>query len=346
MSEETKVPDAATNSGATGTSPAPPKPPEQGDANKDPAKQGDANKDNKGKPPAPPGKPKVTTEDPPSQPPEPTVLDIVKTMGDKVADKSNWHFYVEAPGWTARTARTNQIVSSIAGAAAFALAVVASLLAWLALDKLTTPPSGTASPPLAVQIAPWAVVGALLVAAGVSARAAMNNSRLRLRLTQLNKGKTAAKALAASASDQASAHGPPGAAQNIETATDHAAAADKQAAAAVNAAGDNPDAAPAAASALASAAAAHASVAGAAAGGNSTANGASNGKDPATTVSPKVWAGSIAGAASASFWTIAAATFWKHSISSDSLAALVGSTTTLASATAAHIKRDPLRVKA
>jgi hypothetical protein len=276
-----------------------------------------------------------------------TLLTTIDKMGGKIRSEaeSNWHFAIEAPSWAVRSPRGNATTSAVAGGAALLLAGSAFWLAWHAVNKLTGSQSA-----LAVQIGPWAAVGALLVGAGVAAYAATGSRRLQLRMTQLADGETAAKALAASASGQAQADGSAGvgaaAPGNIEIAAAHAAAADLHAAAAAGAAGAAPDAAPAVASAESSAAAAHASVAGAAVGGGSgSVGGTSSAKDPATTISPKVWAGSIAGAVSFSFWTIAAATFWKSTFSSDALAALVGSTTTIVSAAAAYWRTDPLRVK-
>jgi hypothetical protein len=64
-----------------------------------------------------------------------------------------------------------------------------------------------------------------------------------------------------------------------------------------------------------------------------------------TKTSPKVWASTIAGAIAITFWTIAAATFWKNTFSSEALAALIASTTTIVSAAAAYLTRDQLRAK-
>jgi hypothetical protein len=77
--------------------------------------------------------------------------------------------------------------------------------------------------------------------------------------------------------------------------------------------------------------------------GNGPANGGPAAQNAATTISPKVWAGTVAGAVAFSFWTIATATFWKNTFSSDALAALVGSTTAILAAAAAYLKADPLR---
>lgn len=66
-------------------------------------------------------------------------------------------------------------------------------------------------------------------------------------------------------------------------------------------------------------------------------------KAAAAKPSPKVWASSLGGAVAFCFWTIAAATFWKNTFSSDALAALVGSTTAILAAAAAYLKADPLR---
>ena len=63
----------------------------------------------------------------------------------------------------------------------------------------------------------------------------------------------------------------------------------------------------------------------------------------AKTTSPKVWASSLGGAIAFSFWTIATATFWKNTFSPETLAALVGSTTTIVAAAAAFLKADRLR---
>jgi hypothetical protein len=95
------------------------------------------------------------------------------------------------------------------------------------------------------------------------------------------------------------------------------------------------------AAAAASAASAHA----AAATANIAAHGSSAGRKAkaATTISPKLWAGTIAGAIAFSFWTIAAATFWKNTFSTEALAALIASTTAILSAAVAYFKADPLR---
>jgi hypothetical protein len=68
-------------------------------------------------------------------------------------------------------------------------------------------------------------------------------------------------------------------------------------------------------------------------------------KDPKSTISPKVVSGGLAGAASTAFWTIAAATFWKHTITAPTtVAVLAGSTTTILSTAAAYLRSDELRV--
>jgi hypothetical protein len=67
-------------------------------------------------------------------------------------------------------------------------------------------------------------------------------------------------------------------------------------------------------------------------------------KDPANTISPKVVAGGVAGALSVLFWTLAGATFWKSTLSTDTIATLASSTTTLLSAFAAYVVKDTLRV--
>jgi hypothetical protein len=277
---------------------------------------------------------------------EPALLGTINEMGGKIRSESesNWHFSIEAPRWAVRSPRGNTTTSIVAGAAAFLLAGFAFWLAWHATDKLVGSQSA-----LTVQIGPWTAVGALLLGAGVAAYAAMGSSRLQLRMTQLADGETAAKALATSASGHTQGAGPAAAgaaAGSLEIAAAHAVAADQHAAAAAGAAGGAPDAAPAVASAEASAASAHASLAGAAVGaGSGSAGDNASATDPATVISPKVWAGGIAGGVSFTFWTIAAATFWKNTFSSDALAALVGSTTVIVSAAAAYLRTDPLRVR-
>lgn len=279
--------------------------------------------------------------------PEPTLLSIIDGMGKKVssANESHWHFSVEAPRWATRSPAKNTVTSILAGTAAFLLGASGFWLAWHAIDKLTGSKSATA-----VQIGPWAAVAALLAAAGVAVYAATGSGRLQFRITQLTGNETAAKALAASTSAQVQDAGGAeagAAAARIGIAADHAASADDHATAAALAADQDQDAVPSVVAAHASAASAHASVAHAAAtdAASSSVNGSSSPQDPATTISPKVWAGSIAGAVSFSFWTIATATFWKNTFSSDALAALVGSTTAIVSATAAYLKTDPLRAR-
>ena len=66
-------------------------------------------------------------------------------------------------------------------------------------------------------------------------------------------------------------------------------------------------------------------------------------KAKAGKTSPKVWASTLGGAAAFTFWTIATATFWKGTFSADTLAALIGSTTTIVAAAAAYLKADQLR---
>jgi hypothetical protein len=132
------------------------------------------------------------------------------------------------------------------------------------------------------------------------------------------------------------------------TTTIHADEAARMANAATDAAGKaDQDTAAAAAAAAASAHAAAATA-------NKTANGSSADRKAAkkaraakaaNTVSPKTWATTVAGAIAFSFWTIAAATFWKNAFSSETLAALTASTTTIVAAAAAYLKRDQLRAK-
>jgi hypothetical protein len=275
------------------------------------------------------------------------LFETINDMGHKIRNdtESNWHFSIEAPRWATRSPMGNATTSVVASMVAILMAGLAFWLAWHATNKLTT-----AKPALTVQIGPWAAAGALLAAAGVAAYAATGSSRLRLRMTQLAAGETGARALAASGLDQTPdgrPAGPSSAARYIEIASDHAAAADHHALKAAGAANGVPDAAPAVASAEASAGSAHAAAAGAAAaGGSGTAGSTVGASDSASTISPKVWAGSIAGAVSVTFWTIAAATFWKDTFSSEALAVLVGSTTAIASAVAAYLRTDPMRVRA
>ena len=63
----------------------------------------------------------------------------------------------------------------------------------------------------------------------------------------------------------------------------------------------------------------------------------------AAKTSPKVWASTLGGAIAFAFWTIATATFWKNTFSAETLAALIGSTTTIVAAAAAYFKADLLR---
>jgi len=274
-----------------------------------------------------------------------SLLAILGRVSDNVQSGQNeqWNFSINAPRWSF-VPEDRGSRQSLAGAGlAILLTGSALLLAWHASDELARHKSG-----LAAQIGPWVVIGILLLVAGAAAFTAFSGQRLHVRITQLSGSDAAAAALAASTSApgrQTSQAASPQAAGSAAAAQAHASEATRLAAQATQAAGDADPAAAAAAASAASAHAAAANAAGATAASSAVAS-KSSGKNPATTISPKVWAGSIAGAVSFSFWTIAAATFWKHTFTADALAALVGSTTTLVSALAAHFKVDPLRVKA
>lgn len=280
---------------------------------------------------------------------EDSLLATVHKLSDKVRSENsgNWHFSISAPRWALRSSKFGALDSVIAFLVAIGLAVGGVILAWHASDELTKSKTG-----LAVQIGPWVVVAVLLIAAGAAAIAAFGSQRLHLRITELTDGDAAATALAASASESgllkggtAGANGP---VDSTGAVTTHAREAARLAQKATDAANQaTPDVAAAANSAAASAHAAAATAAQvAAADGASGAAGSSpSDQNAATTISPKVWAGTIAGAVSFSFWTIATATFWKNTFSSDALAALVGSTTAIVASAAAYFKADPLRSK-
>jgi hypothetical protein len=242
---------------------------------------------------------------------EDSLLNTIKALSHKIpnGNTSHWHFSITAPRWAMRSAKAETIASTVAGIVALALATGGALLAWDAINKLTASAAG-----LGVQIGAWVVVAVLLIGAGAAATAAFGSRRLHLRITQLTGGDDAAKALAA-------------------TTSDHRPQANGAASTAASGAGAGAAPAPAAAPGAAAAAGA----------GSGPADGGPSGQAAATTVSPKLWAGSIAGAIAFSFWTIAAATFWKNTFSSDALAALVGSTTAIVAAAAAYLKADPLR---
>jgi hypothetical protein len=65
-----------------------------------------------------------------------------------------------------------------------------------------------------------------------------------------------------------------------------------------------------------------------------------------TTPSPKVIAGGIAGALATVFWTIAGATFWRHTLDTAAIGTLAPSTSTLVSVIAGYLKTDALRAAA
>jgi len=73
-------------------------------------------------------------------------------------------------------------------------------------------------------------------------------------------------------------------------------------------------------------------------------DGGSTVHHPAVKVSPKVTAGASAATVATAFWTIATATFWKHTFTPAALALLVSSTTTIVGSAAAYLRTDPLRV--
>jgi hypothetical protein len=280
---------------------------------------------------------------------EDSLLATIQGLSSKVAigSTSHWHFSITAPRWALRAPRSETLASSIAGFVALVLAGGGVALAWNADNELTTSKSG-----LAAQIGPWVVIAVLLIGAGAAASAAFGSRRLHLRITQLAGGEAAAKALAASVSDrgqqESGAAGVNEAVGSTGVTAMHASEAARLAREATDAANRaTPDAAAAAVSAAASAHAAAATAATAAptGAGGGPADGGPTTQSAATTTSPKVWAGTIAGAVAFSFWTIAAATFWKNTFSSEALAALVGSTTAIVAAVAAYLKTDPLRSK-
>ncbi len=59
-----------------------------------------------------------------------------------------------------------------------------------------------------------------------------------------------------------------------------------------------------------------------------------------TLISPKTFAATVAGALSIIFWTIAEATFWKGTFTTEELATLTTSTTTLVAALFAYFVPD------
>jgi hypothetical protein len=248
---------------------------------------------------------------------EDSLLNTIRGLSRKIPNgtTSHWHFSITAPRWAMRSPKSETIASAAAGIVALGLATGGALLAWDAINRLTASAAG-----LAAQIGAWAVVAVLLIGAGAAATAAFGSRRLHLRITQLSGGDDAARALAASTSE----HGP-----HTGEATSTASLGPT--------AGATGRAAPAAAAGTAAGDAAANSA------GSGPADGSPSALTAARTISPKLWAGSIAGAIAFSFWTIAAATFWKNTFSSDALAALVGSTTTIVAAAAAYLKADPLR---
>jgi hypothetical protein len=247
---------------------------------------------------------------------EDSLLNTIRGLSRKIpnGNTSHWHFSITAPRWAMRSPKSETIASAAAGVVALGLATGGALLAWDAINRLTASAAG-----LAAQIGAWVVVAVLLAGAGAAATAAFGSRRLHLRITQLSGGDDAARALAASTSAPG-----PHAGETASTATPSPAA------------GAAARAAPAGAAVAAGDAAANSA-------GSGPADGSPSALTAATTVSPKLWAGSIAGAIAFSFWTIAAATFWKNTFSSDALAALVGSTTAIVAAAAAYLKADPLR---
>jgi hypothetical protein len=278
---------------------------------------------------------------------EDSLLDTIRGLSNRIpnGDASHWHFSITAPRWAMRSPSSETIASSIAGVVALGLATGGVLLAWNASDKLMTPQSG-----LAAQIGAWAVSAMLLIGAGAAAFAAFGSRRLHLRITQLAGGEDVAKALAVSTADRGPQASPAtaanGAVRSLGEAAAHASEATRLAAIASDAANiATPDTAAAAAAAAATAHSAAATATNAAAIGteSGSADSSPTAQNAATTISPKVWAGGVAGAIAFSFWTIAAATFWKNTFSSETLAALVGSTTAIMAAAAAYFKTDPLR---
>ena len=293
-----------------------------------------------------------------SDPAEQSLLGVIDALGNKVktGDDGHWHVTVDAPRWALRTPGSELLASAIAAIGALGLAGLAVALAWHTTNQLAT-----ANADLAFEVGAWATIGVLLIGAAIAAFVAFRNKQLHLRMTQLTGGDDAAQALAASATGSGTGGGTsggtatgPGPAAAAAGAADAAAHTEAAAAYAVAAGRAADNSAPDAAASAASAATAHAAAAAAAAATGApaqvgsgvtsgTPTGSKSAPNPATTISPKVVAGGTAGAVAFSFWTIAAATFWKHTFTSDALSALVGSTTAIVSTAAAYLRNDPLR---
>ena len=66
-------------------------------------------------------------------------------------------------------------------------------------------------------------------------------------------------------------------------------------------------------------------------------------KTAASQVSPKVNFAALGAALATIFWAIAAATWWRHTFSAATLAALTGATATMVAFALGYVMADPLR---
>jgi hypothetical protein len=232
-------------------------------------------------------------------------------------DAGPWTYSLTGTESLARKADTT--TRNLAGGVAVGLAIGGLILALDALSKFASN-----TPDNSVVIGAWAIAGLLFLAAGLVAAIGLRNWPMSLAITRGQAAPTAA----------------PAAAPAADPAATVSAAQQLLAAAAALPANDT-----------AGFAAAVAAVNGAAVALAATAAPATTSKtQPATTattvtpVSPKVVAAGLAGALSTAFWTVAAATFWKHTLDATAIGVLAPATTTIVATAAAYIRTDVLRV--
>jgi hypothetical protein len=223
--------------------------------------------------------------------------------------EKSWRLQVAAPRWAlVRGARDARIQCGLFFVGLL-LAAGGVALAWHASDQVAKR-SGTA-PPLTDQIGPWAVAVIVIAGAVAAAIAAFRSAKMHLDMEVKPAQAPATQRITtlAPAAALRSAGGSSADSNGAQAPTPSLKVA------------ENVDGSNQASAALAGGAVV----------------------DPRTTVSPKVVLGTMGTLASASFWTIAAATFW-HSVEPVVLTALGTVATAVAGAAAAWLKNDPLRV--
>ncbi|MGN6867910.1 MAG: hypothetical protein ACTHMY_05835 [Solirubrobacteraceae bacterium] len=221
--------------------------------------------------------------------------------------EKSWRLQVAAPRWALVRGEHEAWIQCGLFLVALLLAAGGVFLAWHASDQVAA--HSRTAPPLTDQIGPWAVAIIVIGGAVAAAIAAFRSAKMHLDM-EVNPAPTpapqrAVKLVPAAVQSEDSSVAGESAAQALPPSPTPAQSA----------AGVTPSTAPVGGAVV----------------------------DPRTTVSPKVVLGTVGTLASASFWTVAAATFW-HTVEPVALTALGTVVTAAVGAATAWWKTDPLRV--